>query len=188
MKEIQIKQQSPTLCSFHAGWICKYEPFYHFDCLCGGGIIIEDIIPSNDPHLMNLLVAETIIGPVKVGEFTRIQADIFLNANVLPNASQEIIVSTILHEVLHAYLGYSRSSSLFNDHEEMANEYINLMMTSLQNLFPNMSNKDAEALSWGGLHKTSAWQNLVNGNPTKANEITQINKDYADGNKGTGCL
>lgn len=117
----------------------------------------------------------------------RILADVFLNVNILPNASQEIIVSTIIHEVLHAYLGYSRNSQLFNDHEEMANEYRGLMKNSLQNLFPNLSNKDAEALSWGGLHETIAWQNLLNTNPIKANEITQINKDHADGNKGTDC-
>jgi hypothetical protein len=117
----------------------------------------------------------------------RVLADVFLNVNVLPNASQEIIVSTIIHEVLHAYLVYSRSSQLFNDHEEMANEYIGLMKGALQNLFPNLSNKDAEALSWSGLHETTAWQRLVNTNPAKANEITQINKDHVEGNKGTDC-
>lgn len=90
----------------------------------------------------------------------RILADVFLNVNILPNASQEIIVSTIIHEVLHAYLGYSRNSQPFNDHEEMANEYRGLTKNSLQNLFPNLSNKDAEALSWGGLHENRAWQNL----------------------------
>jgi hypothetical protein len=117
----------------------------------------------------------------------RVLADVFLNVNVLPNASQEIIVSTIIHEVLHAYLGYSRSSQLFNDHEEMANEYRGLMKAALQNLFPNLSNKDAEALSWGGLHETTAWQTLINTNPAKANEIIQINKDHVEGNKGTDC-
>jgi hypothetical protein len=117
----------------------------------------------------------------------RVLADVFLNVNVLPNASQEIIVSTIIHEVLHAYLGYSRNSQLFNDHEEMANEYIGLMKGALQNLFPNLSNKDAEALSWGGLHETTAWQRLINTNPAKANKITQINKDHVKGNKGTDC-
>lgn len=62
------------------------------------------------------------------------------------------------------------------------------MKGALQNLYPNISNKDAEALSWGGLHETSGWRNLINSNPTKANEIIQINKDHAAGNKGTDCL
>src|SRR5690606_4713285 len=55
--------------------------------------------------LSSTTLGEAIVGPVTSGEMTRIQADIFLNVNVLPNSSQEIIVSTIFHEVLHAYLG-----------------------------------------------------------------------------------
>jgi hypothetical protein len=47
---------------------------------------------------------------------------------------------------------------------------------------------EAEALAWGGLHETTAWQKLVNKNPAKANEIIQINNDHASGIKGTDCL
>lgn len=69
----------------------------------------------------------------------------------------------------------------------MASEYINLMKDSLLNLFPSMSEEDAEALAWGGLHETSAWQRLVDSNPTNSNEITQTNINHANGTKGTDC-
>jgi hypothetical protein len=117
----------------------------------------------------------------------RLLADVFLNVNSLPNSSQEMIISTIFHEVLHAYLGYSRDPKKFNDHEEMASNYINLMSSALKGLFPNIPNNHAQALSWGGLHETSAWQELVNNNPIKANEITAINKNHQDGDSGTNC-
>jgi hypothetical protein len=117
----------------------------------------------------------------------RVQADIFLNLNVLPNSSQEMVISTIFHEVMHAYLGYSRNAEKFNDHEEMANDYIGLMTSALTELFPNIPNNHAKALSWGGLGETSAWKNLASNNPIKANEIVQINKNHADGTSGTDC-
>lgn len=132
---------------------------------------------------------DTTLGEARVDHLSngRILADIFLNVNVLKNSSQEMIISTIFHEVLHAYLGYSRSQELFYDHEEMANEYLNLMTNALQNLFPYISNKNAQALSWGGLSETTAWTNLVNSNPNKANEIILINQNHTNGTTGTKC-
>jgi hypothetical protein len=155
--------------------------------------IINLIFENSEPfdlsfHEVNDLPATTLgeanVSPQDNG---RILADVFLNVNSLPIASQEMIISTIFHEVLHAYLGYSRDPKKFNDHEEMASNYINLMSSALKGLFPNISDNQARALSWGGLHETSAWQNLVNNNPIKANEITSINKNHADGNSGTKC-
>jgi hypothetical protein len=132
-------------------------------------------------------LGEATVGPVTSGDFTRFQADIFLNKNVLPNSSQEMIISTIFHEVFHAYLGYSRDPKKFNDHEEMASNYINLMSSALKGLFPGIPDNHARALAWGGLSETSAWQDLVDNNPIKANEITSINENHANGNSGTNC-
>lgn len=137
--------------------------------------------------LQNTDLAIALVGPVITGETERMQADIFLNTNVLPNSSQEMVISTIFHEVLHAYLGYSRNSNLFNDHQEMANEYLSLMTSALQNLFPTLSTKSAQALSWGGLSETTAWKNLEKSDPTKTNEIVQINKNHTNGTSGTIC-
>jgi hypothetical protein len=131
----------------------------------------------------------TILGDASVSfqDNGRIIADVFLNVNVLPGASQEMMVSTVLHEAFHAYLGYSRNNKLFDDHEEMANDYVAFLTEALLNLFPNMSRSDAEALSWGGLHETAVWKNLVNTNPVKTNSIIKINKNHTNGKAGTKC-
>ncbi len=131
--------------------------------------------------LPNSTLGQAIVGPVTSGNNIAIQADIFLNLNVLPQASQEMIVSTIIHEVLHAYLGYTRSSDKFNDHEEMANEYILFMKNTLTKIFPKLSPITAEHLAWGGLQETNAWQELENNNQTLANEIIQTNIKHAKG-------
>ena len=59
----------------------------------------------------------------------------------------------------------------FNQHTEMANNYIATMSKDLQTMFPNISTTDADALSWGGLGDTQAWRDMLNNDPTKANNI-----------------
>lgn len=117
----------------------------------------------------------------------RLSVDIYLNINVLLGASQEMILATIIHEVLHGYLAYTRDPKLFNDHEEMAESYVNFMKSSLLSLMPNLPPTDAEALAWGGLHETSAWKKIVDNNPTKSNEIIKVNENHTSGLSGSKC-
>ncbi|MBT2564263.1 hypothetical protein J7E50_16585 [Pedobacter sp. ISL-68] len=83
-----------------------------------------------------------------------------LNENTLPQRSKEYILSTIYHEILHAYmdtqLGKDASGNylISNQHQTMADKYVFLMMGALKVAFPNLSDRDAWALSWGGLEDT----------------------------------
>ncbi|QJB35915.1 hypothetical protein HF329_33240 [Chitinophaga oryzae] len=56
-----------------------------------------------------------------------------MNADLLPKASKEFIVTTLLHESLHAIMrvqGMSFSNPLVNQHEKMASAYTELQWTS----------------------------------------------------------
>jgi hypothetical protein len=148
---------------------------------------LYDLSFHEDSNLSDTTLGEALVTHQTNG---RILADIYLNVNVLKNSSQEMVISTIFHEVLHSYLKYStppEAQKYFNDHEAMANEYLSLMTSALQNLFPALSSKTAQALSWGGLNETAAWKKLVSSNPTKANEIIQINLNHVNGTSGTDC-
>ena len=63
------------------------------------------------------------------------------------------------------------------------------MQHDLQTMFPNMTDTDAQALAWGGLSDTTAWQSLMTSNPTLANGILNTNQQYknATGTSGTRC-
>ena len=154
--------------------------------------IINSVFRNSDRIDINFYEENSLLGPNEPGECQifwqnngRFMADVYLNVNVLPGASEEMILSTIIHEVLHAYLGYSRDPRLFNDHEEMANEYVNLMKATLLNYLPGLAPNHAEALAWGGLHMTSAWRRLQTQNPAKANEIIELNHSHLAGSYGT---
>lgn len=116
-------------------------------------------------------------------------ADVSLNANTLPKASKEYIAVTAIHEILHAYMTYSGKLGEFNQHTDMANNYIYTMQKDLQAMFPGMSDTDAAALSWGGLGDTQAWKDMLTNNPDQANKIVSTNQQYKNstGTKGQRC-
>ncbi|POY35117.1 hypothetical protein C3K47_17100 [Solitalea longa] len=110
-----------------------------------------------------------------------------LNGNVLPNASKEMIATTIIHEALHAYMDYSGINNYFNDHDSMGAAYVDEMANALKELFPTLSYSDATALAWGGLHESMAWSQLVMKKPSLAQSTLNNIKQYIDKTKGTGC-
>ncbi len=113
--------------------------------------------------------------------------NIDLNINILSNAAKEYIAATMFHESIHAYLAAnSRMSDL--DHQVMAELYISKMVNGIQELYPSISSRDAEALAWGGLQETPAWTSLQSSNPMEANRILQINTNYRNGNLGNNCI
>jgi hypothetical protein len=122
--------------------------------------------------------------------------DIKLNKNILPGRSKEFIVSTVYHEVLHAYLGTKYIKGLDgkyiigDDHSEMADNYVALLSGSLKVAFPNISNQDAWALSWGGLEETPFYMTKLT--QAERNEIQKVNSQHKKSNtpserKGTYC-
>ncbi|MBC9914322.1 hypothetical protein [Chitinophaga varians] len=127
-----------------------------------------------------------------------------LNADLLPKASKEFIVTTLLHESLHAIMrvqGMSFSSPLVNQHEKMASAYTDRIAAALNVIFPSISAKDRSDLSWAGLQETLQWTSqtlrdktaelakdpvaLANGAAARLQNIA----NHQDGNSGTasGC-
>jgi len=121
--------------------------------------------------------------------------DINLNKNILPGRSKEFIVSTVYHEVLHAYLGTKHIKGpdgkyIIDDHSEMANNYIALLSGSLKVAFPTISNQEAWALSWGGLEETPFYMTKLT--QAERDEIQKVNNQHKKSNnpserKGTYC-
>jgi len=92
---------------------------------------------------------------------------ISFNENLLPNKSEEYIVSTVYHEILHAYFAIlfpkdqQGNFIVPSDHEYMATNYITTLTNDLKNLYPNLTQTEAWALSWGGLEKTTLYALLT---------------------------
>lgn len=121
--------------------------------------------------------------------------DIVLNQNTLAHASQELIVATLYHEMIHAMMDANKL--IHNDmlswneafqHQAMAASYVGKMKTALQETFPGMSSDDAIALSWEGLQSTLAWQGFAGVAPAEANNILLRGDAYDENHtKGTRC-
>jgi hypothetical protein len=105
----------------------------------------------------------------------------------LNNTSREYITATVFHEFLHAYIDYLGLPNIRPndqaDHEEMAMKYLEKLSSILIDQY-GIRKSHAEALSWGGLGETKAFNDLYD---SEKISINQINKDYKYGNKGTKC-
>lgn len=116
---------------------------------------------------------------------------VLLNQNVLESASNDYIVATMIHEVIHGYIQYNRATldtatfktrfkiywdNLSSDasHEQMAGTYVSEMKTIMQNYNPSIPDSVAWALAWGGLQGTTVWKTLPDTNIIKS--INQMAK------------
>jgi hypothetical protein len=108
-----------------------------------------------------------------------------LNQNTLPNYSNEYNTKTMLHEMIHGILLYKgmRSSGQLQ-HNSISNYYRGLISSVLLSIYPQLTSNEAEALSWGGLHNTSAWGLLTR---DKQIEIEAILFKFSNGKDGTRC-
>lgn len=108
--------------------------------------------------------------------------EIRLNENKLPNASKEYIVSTVYHEILHAFMESklpkdSNGKYIITDqHQDMATKYVTLITGALKIAFPNLSSAEAWALSWGGLEKTPFYTTKLT--DEQRNAITNLNNKH----------
>lgn len=138
---------------------------------------------------------DSISGDAGRASATSIYFDIRLNKNKLPDYSKEYILSTIYHEILHAYL-YSKLTkgpdgkyNISTQHEDMANDYLILMTGALKIAFPNISDQEAWALSWGGLEGTNLYDKKLS--QAQKNLISDINRRHtnksAPDKQGTYC-
>ncbi len=128
--------------------------------------IMDSTILGN--HELILILKEENLGDTSImGKFTpwydnRIGNKMYLvgtinfNTQTIPGASQEMMVWTLYHEMLHAYLTRLGGGLLFPtyNHQYMATTYVNRMSAALQRLFPGMPNEDSIAFGWAGLEGT----------------------------------
>ena len=118
---------------------------------------------------------------------------ITLNGNILPNSSQEFIATTILHESLHAYfefIGLFPGSSL-NQHMVMSQNYVNLLMASLQSVYP-ISDSDAKAIILSEMADYAStypndYLNLLHSYGLTGNQLVSTYTSYLNGTSGTKC-
>ncbi|MDR6786471.1 hypothetical protein ABIE26_005342 [Pedobacter africanus] len=126
-------------------------------------------------------LADTIMGVCR--GYNAYVFEIALNKNKLPDMSEQYIVSTIYHEILHAYIEatYTRNADgklilpIGNGHNEMADNYIALLTGALKVAFPGISDEMAWGLSWGGLEETTYFKYKLTAQEQE--QVKQVNQN-----------
>jgi hypothetical protein len=108
------------------------------------------------------------------------EATIVINAGILNSASQEYTASTIVHETLHAWLQFiaGRITDHDKNHENLATNFVVPMANLYKNVYPNITNKEATALAWGGLQGTALWNSSLSSESFSVNDGTTMS--YAE--------
>jgi hypothetical protein len=86
--------------------------------------------------------------------------DIHLNHESLKNASVEFTTSTVIHEILHAYLAGTGQNFQFQawEHRHMAEVYGDCLEDILKNMYPNLNDDTIKALTYKGLQESYKWK------------------------------
>lgn len=115
--------------------------------------------------------------------------NIILNISTLINnsagpVSEQYIASTIIHEIIHAYI--NNNPTIFNaspsQHLTMLQNYIPTMATALISFYPDLSLADAVSLSLGGLEdlnlSTDASGGSIYNSPTFSSILSSLNTQF----------
>ncbi|MFE7085559.1 SprT-like domain-containing protein [Sphingobacterium spiritivorum] len=125
---------------------------------------------------------------------SNLDVKIELNANTLPNASQEYVALAVVHESIHAYL-YTKGffTTMIDQHDMMWSSYIDVIAGYLNQQYGTDMNV-ARTLATDGLQNTfgskileSTYEglNLKTGEPAEKRGI--IATQYRNGQKGKKC-
>jgi hypothetical protein len=123
-------------------------------------------------------------GSLRFTNLTALTLDIRLNSSTLPNASEEYVTATILHEALHAYFRATRSPIAF-DHYNMVQEYIPWFNAAMKSIYPNMDEPIRVALAYGGLMRDVAF--TMGDQSSLRNLYGGVNDSYKTAQSGTRC-
>lgn len=120
-------------------------------------------------------------GQYKGGSFVNnvFQANITLQTSYFKNSSKESVISTLIHESVHAYIHTSGSKVLEGDHEEISKKYIEPMAAYLQSYF-GMNIKDAYSMAWSGVADSKAYIDAKGTETFKMSDGNTITKDEID--------
>jgi hypothetical protein len=116
----------------------------------------------------------------------KLDVTVQLDVNHLPNYSQEYIARVIMHESLHAYLD-ARGISDQLQHEDIMVNYVTKMASSLQQMFPGLTNIDAKNLALGGLQGSPTFQSQIASDMGLDGTFVATNVAYSVGPSGTRC-
>jgi hypothetical protein len=143
---------------------------------------------------------EGVDGLTQITQNYNFVANVDLNVNVLTHSSREYIAAVMLHEVVHGYFDYlyrvdkQKAKTLFpifyplleteqGQHHVMAENYVSQIKDALLETFPYLSPEVANAIAWGGLQNTWAW-NINASIPGWHEQIYNLNQNERDVRKG----
>ncbi|MCW3786958.1 hypothetical protein [Plebeiibacterium sediminum] len=154
------------------------EQFTNFNSTISN--ILRDVFDFGNDVNITFVVDSTLIGTTTSGvrkPGTLPNFTIGMNPDILNNATNEYIAITFAHEAIHALIDYykwhntERAEELFplfvedprriksdEQHETMANAYIEAMADVISNINPDYPRDKAILLAWGGLEKTWAFE------------------------------
>jgi len=128
------------------------------------------------------------------GQLAKLNIEIKLNVNTLPDASEEYVALVVVHESIHAYL-YSKGffSKNIDQHDLMWSNYIDVMAGYLNQKYGTDMN-EARTLATEGLQHTfqskiddTIYRALGEKLLTPAEQRATIAEKYRTGQKGTTC-
>ncbi|MGY5255437.1 hypothetical protein [Sphingobacterium spiritivorum] len=125
---------------------------------------------------------------------SNLDVKIELNANTLPNASQEYVALAVVHESIHAYL-YTKGffTTMIDQHDMMWSSYIDVIAGYLNQQYGTDMNV-ARTLATDGLQNTfgskildSTYEGLKMKTGTPIDVRAVIAEDYRTGKRGSKC-
>jgi hypothetical protein len=111
---------------------------------------------------------------------------ITLNTTVLKYASKELIALTIIHEMLHVYIGKDE----LTDHTKTSEKYVKPMADYLNAIF-GINKGIAESMVWDGLGDTLAYGQRTEQENWNSQNYVRLYKNlnnFDHGQTGTHCL
>jgi hypothetical protein len=134
-------------------------------------------------------------GSMRVDQFNNFIATIKLNGSYFQGTSVESVAATLIHEFVHAYIGFKADPLLSQSHDQLAAKYVSPMAEFLSSKF-NLTPLQGYALAWSGLGDSQVMKNstpdtqfqMSNGTLFKKSDIVAEAAPFnyqGSGSKGT---